>query len=199
MRLIGIHGKARSGKDELCRILCDTYGFKRIAFADAIRDLAVKYFETPREETLDKKTKESRRILQGIGVSIRNYLTKTNDLLNSPIESTIIETGVSGFPRWVEIMATTEFGIEVVDLKRKLKYNRIVMNGLVEMWNVELSNFVKVANGIDKDIWINTLLNACINKNVVYIIPDVRFENEYTMFQSLQYRSDTPSYGKVVR
>jgi len=183
MRLIGIHGKARSGKDEFCKILCETYGFKRAAFADVIRDLAVKYFGVPREETLDKKTKESRQILQGIGVSVRNHLTNTRNLLDAPKPGDI-EIGVSGFPIWVELMATKEFGIEVADLKRKLKYNKSVFNGIVEMFNSCIEDFTAVAGDNDKDIWVNHLLNECANDNIVYVIPDVRFKNEYQMFKT---------------
>lgn len=197
MRLIGIHGKARSGKDEFCKILCDTYGFKRIAYADVIRELAVKYFEVPQEETLDKKTKESRKILQGIGVSVRNHLSSVNTLLNSPTTNDL-KIGVSGFPNWVENIATSEFGIEVADLKRKLKYNRIVLNGIVEMWNSCVDGFVKTAQGEDKNIWVNNLLHMC-SHDQVYVIPDVRFQNEYRMFQNLAFRSDAPSDGKVVK
>ena len=36
--IIGLAGKAGSGKDEVAKILIDLYGYKRIAFADAIRD-----------------------------------------------------------------------------------------------------------------------------------------------------------------
>lgn len=197
MRLIGIHGKARSGKDEFCKILCDTYGFKRIAFADVIRDLAVKYFEVPQEETLDKKTKESRKILQGIGVSVRNHLSSINTLLNSPTTEDL-KIGVSGFPSWIESIATSEFGIEVADLKRKLKYNRIVLNGIVEMWNDCVDDFVKTAKGRDKHIWINHLLNSC-DEDIVYVVPDVRFQNEYDRLIGLGYMSDRPALGKVVK
>jgi len=203
MRLIGIHGKARSGKDEFCRILCETYGFKRIAFADVIRKLAVKYFEVPQEETLDKKTKDSRRILQGIGACVRNGLTKTKAILfsgpllvgDNPMH---LKIGVSGFPIWVEKMATAEFGIEVVDLKRKLKYNRIVFNGIVEMWNETIESFSDTAEGTDENIWVNHLLNSCTS-DVVHVIPDVRFLNEYKMLGGLALRSDKPSYGKAVK
>lgn len=36
--IIGLSGYARSGKDEVAKILVNEYQFKRIAFADAIRD-----------------------------------------------------------------------------------------------------------------------------------------------------------------
>ena len=38
MQLIGLSGYARSGKDEAAKVLVEEYGFKRIAFADKLRD-----------------------------------------------------------------------------------------------------------------------------------------------------------------
>ncbi len=35
--LIGLNGVARSGKDTVGKMLCDNYGFKRLAFADSVR------------------------------------------------------------------------------------------------------------------------------------------------------------------
>jgi hypothetical protein len=35
--LIGLNGVAQSGKDTVGKILCDNHGFKRLAFADALR------------------------------------------------------------------------------------------------------------------------------------------------------------------
>lgn len=37
--IIGISGYARSGKDEAAKILVDEFGFRRIAFADKLRDV----------------------------------------------------------------------------------------------------------------------------------------------------------------
>lgn len=37
--IIGLSGYARSGKDEVAKILVEDYGYKRVAFADKIREL----------------------------------------------------------------------------------------------------------------------------------------------------------------
>ena len=37
LKLIGVHGKARSGKDTVARILVDEHGFVRTAFADPLK------------------------------------------------------------------------------------------------------------------------------------------------------------------
>lgn len=178
MRIIGIHGKARSGKDEFCKILCDTYGFKRIAFADIIRELGIKYYNLDREEIMETKTKESRQILQGIGVSVRNNISKVRSIF----KKTPVDIGLSGFPRWAEEIAVQEFSVEEADLRRKLKYIKTVLSGTVEMWSSELTTFEQVSNGEDKEIWVNYLLNQPLG-NDVYVIPDVRFKNEYQKLQ----------------
>jgi dephospho-CoA kinase len=40
--IIGLSGYAQSGKDTVAELLCLNYGFKRIAFADAIREGVVR-------------------------------------------------------------------------------------------------------------------------------------------------------------
>lgn len=39
MEIIGLSGYARSGKDEAAKILVEEYGFKRVAFADKLREV----------------------------------------------------------------------------------------------------------------------------------------------------------------
>lgn len=39
--IIGLSGYARSGKDEVAKILIEEYGYKRVAFADKIRELLI--------------------------------------------------------------------------------------------------------------------------------------------------------------
>lgn len=39
MELVGLSGYARSGKDEAAKVLVDLYGFKRVAFADKLREV----------------------------------------------------------------------------------------------------------------------------------------------------------------
>lgn len=39
MQIIGLSGYARSGKDETAKVLVEEFGFKRVAFADKLRDV----------------------------------------------------------------------------------------------------------------------------------------------------------------
>lgn len=81
--IIGLAGYARAGKDEVAKILVKNYGFKRIAFADPIREFVlrvnpilenghrigevVKQFNWE----IAKKQDESRRLLQEVGLVAR--------------------------------------------------------------------------------------------------------------------------------
>lgn len=82
--IIGLAGYARSGKDEVAKILVKNYGFRRIAFADPIREFVLRV--NPILESghrigelvkefgweLAKSKDESRRLLQEVGLVARD-------------------------------------------------------------------------------------------------------------------------------
>jgi hypothetical protein len=82
--IIGLAGYARSGKDEVAKILVNDYGFRRVAFADAIREFLLRVNpilengnrlnETVKEIGWDlaKSRDETRRLLQEVGVTARD-------------------------------------------------------------------------------------------------------------------------------
>jgi hypothetical protein len=88
--IIGLSGYAQSGKDTVAKILVDHYGFRRLAFADPIREMlyemnpkiTVGYdIETNIKLMVDKEgweeTKQNpdvRRLLQNLGVAARKVL-----------------------------------------------------------------------------------------------------------------------------
>lgn len=88
--IIGLSGYARSGKDEVAKILVDNYQFKRIAFADAIRDCV--YILNPYlhvglrvADLVDdygwevaKSNAEVRRLLQVFGTEVGRRLLSDN-------------------------------------------------------------------------------------------------------------------------
>lgn len=47
MKIIGIHGLARSGKDTVAAFLCKAYGFHRQAFAECLKKDVAKMFKHP--------------------------------------------------------------------------------------------------------------------------------------------------------
>jgi hypothetical protein len=82
--IIGLSGYARSGKDTVANFLVEEHGFKRLAFADTIREFLLKInpiaFDDMRVAELvqiygwdvAKSKDEVRRLLQDIGVAARN-------------------------------------------------------------------------------------------------------------------------------
>jgi len=95
--ILGIMGKKRSGKDTFAARLVAEHGFTRIGFADALKDVAleldpiVDVIELGRERGVEevrlsdvlgpeldwevaKELPEVRRILQALGVAVRNHV-----------------------------------------------------------------------------------------------------------------------------
>ena len=83
--IIGLSGYARSGKDEVAKILVEEYGYTRAAFADKIREFL--YETNPQiggnrlQHLIDtygwevaKSQPEVRHLLQSIGVGARKLL-----------------------------------------------------------------------------------------------------------------------------
>jgi hypothetical protein len=50
MSIILLRGFSHSGKDYIGKILCDTYGYKRFAFADSLKKIVAKSFGCPVEQ-----------------------------------------------------------------------------------------------------------------------------------------------------
>lgn len=195
MKLIGISGVAQSGKDELADILVKAYKFKRVAFADKIKQFAINFFNVPEEKTINK-TKESRLILQGIGESVRNEL----DNLYVELKKEKFENGISTFPIWVEYIAMEYFKLKEEHLTKKRKIIKNILNGIFDMWYNKVKEFKVVASGEQKNIWINYLLNSLTDSDV-YVVSDVRYLNEKESIEKQKgkliriKRTNNPSIG----
>lgn len=190
MKIIGLHGKARSGKDEVCKILCKTYGFEKISYAESLKNLSIKYFGLNKKQISGPKTKEIRTILQGIGLSVREQITNVYKYFNNRTNEVINEG--HNYPVWVELLAIHFFGIKESDITRKTKYIINVCSGIQNMWINEIAYFYEMTKLNDNDIWVNILLSKLNHKdkNIVYVLSDVRFLNEYNTIKNLN--------GKVV-
>jgi len=58
MNIIGITGRARTGKDTLAKILMERYGYERLAFADPIREFVAHLVGALPKDLMDSKAKE---------------------------------------------------------------------------------------------------------------------------------------------
>lgn len=69
-KLILVHGKARSGKGEVAKRLCEKYGYVEVGFADYLKELAVEVFGWDPDEIWINRTPESRKFMQLLGNEI---------------------------------------------------------------------------------------------------------------------------------
>jgi dephospho-CoA kinase len=68
MVIIGIHGKARSGKTTAANYLIEHYGFMRMSFGDTLKEAVNLIFNIPMTELYsDKKDAFTRDVLQKLG------------------------------------------------------------------------------------------------------------------------------------
>ena len=90
--IIGLSGYAQSGKDTVAKILVDHYGFRRLAFADPIRELlyemdpkltighdtytSIKLLVDKVGWEVAKQNPEVRSMLQGLGLGARTVIDK---------------------------------------------------------------------------------------------------------------------------
>lgn len=91
--IIGLSGYSGSGKDEIAKILISQFGYRRVAFADNIRNIIydlnpvvmvdVNYKDITIKDLVDrdgwditKKNKEVRRLLQFLGEASRRHLNE---------------------------------------------------------------------------------------------------------------------------
>jgi len=75
--IIGVSGKKRSGKDTFYKFfkeLLPEHEIKKYAFADLVKEYAIKYFSIPLSEI---KNENHRFILQGLGQAFREEVSKT--------------------------------------------------------------------------------------------------------------------------
>jgi len=178
LKIIGISGKARTGKDEFAKVLYSTFGVKQIAFADKIKWFANEYFDIKKYMRENKKTKLSRMILQGIGSSVKDNITRL-----FPIIFEDKYKGVSGFPIWVEEIATTYFDVEPLHLNSRKSVVKQILNGIFQMWSLHVVEFAKlIGKGKDDEIWIKYLFKDL--KEGLYVISDVRYTNEKEAVES---------------
>ena len=83
MKLIGITGKARSGKDTIAQILFAQYAFTRIAFADPLKMAAQQMFGLTNEQTWCDHEKE--KIIPYWGMSPRQMFQLLGTEATKPV------------------------------------------------------------------------------------------------------------------
>ena len=130
VKLIGIVGKAMSGKDTIGKHLIDNYNFNRRAFADPLKTMCMKHFDLTHTECYVKKTENSRFLLQHVGCMMRDEVDDDywlNKLFENVPESELVV---------------------VTDVRFKNEANRILYeNG--QLWKVVRDNNPEIETGAD--------------------------------------------------
>ena len=57
--IIGVNGRARSGKDTIAKVMIDKFGFQKISFADPLKNICSDAFEIPLNYFHDDNLKDS--------------------------------------------------------------------------------------------------------------------------------------------
>lgn len=203
-RVIGIYGKALSGKNEIANIFKVCYGFKQIAFADKIKELLIEYFNINSELLYERKTKTTRELMQALGEDVKQNI----DLVKYGMELQGTEVfsrkdqrlqasnthGKSGYPLWVEDIGTRFYGVSKEDIcnPRKTSFMKI-LESIHTMWCYKYEEFADVSGGDSQFIWINyvhRVLQESIT-NEVFVVSDVRFKHEKKFIEDLG--------GKVIK
>lgn len=91
--IIGLAGYARSGKDEVAKILVRDYGYTRLAFADSIRDFVL------RVNPILENGKRIGEVVKEFGWDIAKSNTETRRLLQ---ETGVVARELFGQDFWVE-------------------------------------------------------------------------------------------------
>lgn len=167
MKIIGLHGKARSGKDEVAHIMCSMFDFEQVAFAGKLKEYSKLYFGLTDEQIYDKKTQKSRKILQALGAVLRDHIV-----------SLVKEPSTYTKDKMAEIVKGY-FGYKTV----KGKAAKEVLDGLKKLFSL-LFNDERLKRDIDsfpseKDIWIYLLFRDLKHEDKVFVVSDLRYKNEY--------------------
>jgi dephospho-CoA kinase len=104
--IIGLSGYARSGKDEVAKILVEDYGYERVAFADKIREFLyetnpqiggnrLQHLVLTYGWDVAKSQPEVRHLLQSVGVAARK-LFGDNFWINQALNPHIYEHPIVG-------------------------------------------------------------------------------------------------------
>lgn len=168
MKLIGLHGLPRSGKDTIASILHTEYGFRRISFADPLKEAAALCLGRPLNEThgigYDRE-----QVMPEWGFSMRWFLQRfgTECLRDQIREDFWIQRAA------IELDRTTAAGVVFTDVRFPNEAEFIIRRGgcLVEVLRPE----ALAASGhtsdqhIDCDLSVNNngtledLKFACVN------------------------------------
>ena len=171
-RFIGIHGKAGSGKTELALIFTRLFGFKQLAIASKIKEIAGRFFSVEKEDMYGSKKKDVRAILQGIGTSLKHPI--------ETIDAITFEGSKPLYPEWVYSHAMDYFGVPPEVIRSRIKFIQCILSGIYSMHIDKEIHDMSINYG--SNIWVEYLLGKTVMStydDCVYVISDVRLKDEF--------------------
>lgn len=92
-RIISFSGYQGSGKDTFADYLCKEYNYKRLAFADTMKDMCSRYYKVPRHYFDDRTLKET--IYPEHGITPRDMCINLGSYMRSIDDNTFINAVIS--------------------------------------------------------------------------------------------------------
>lgn len=156
MTIISISGLAGAGKDTAADVLVSRYNFKKVSFADPLRELCAEVFSLPMSNFLDRDKKDA-------------------DILH-------IEMTYNHLDRMIEIVET-DWGFSIDDLARtsmEESFGKLFRTprDILKTVGTLLRNYVR------EDIFIVYGLASAAKLGGKVVFADVRFENEREALRS---------------
>jgi len=150
--ILGISGRARAGKDTLADLFVKEYGFKRVSFADSLKEVCSLAFNINLSDFYDDNIKDKKW---------ESPLEVNEDIANALL-SLIEQRGIS-----INESQRSNF------IEEATKLSFISPRDLLQRVGTDLCR-----KTIDDQIWINIFINKISKAEGFYISADVRFKNE---------------------
>lgn len=157
--ILGLCGKMGAGKDTLAEVLIDKFNFKRVAFADSLKNICSKAFDIDNRYFHDRDLKD-KPFEQAVELNTYN-LTKLCEVIkecNIKVTDTNLEDMIKGCA-----------GVVLESPRKLLQY---IGTDCCRMY-------------IDDSIWLKIGLNEVKNNIPNVVITDVRFPNEKLGIKSM--------------
>lgn len=153
--IVGISGKAQSGKDTIGNILVTKYGFTRVASADALKRIARNIFGW--DAVKDDK---GRKFLQDLAMAVRGY--NQDYWINLTLQDITRNTVLNG-KNMNFVVTDVRFLNEVEYLKKNgasiIRVNRPGIQLLDHVSETELDNYTSFSFVVENNGTINELEN----------------------------------------
>ena len=187
MKVIAISGWKRSGKDTIAQQLIEAHGFKRVAFADPLKDMVSKEYNIPRNHCDDPEFKEAPILhlplnpKDKFGVELAKIIYKecrTEDG-KIPYDYHVDQAGTFlGLIDYSSIFTERAAVGQLYWTPRALCILKGSVNRTVQSdyWLAKAINDIKVEQSLENNIMTNP-------KQLNFVISDLRYKSELTQLR----------------